>query len=100
MFLAGYLMLALAMGVAGAYAERRLIRWGCVCFAGCLPTILWLVMIIRDAYLFNLPLFDRTSDGARFGFYVGGSLALLATPIWLLVAASGLAIGNSKRKTQ
>ena len=88
-FLCGYLFLAFVAGLLTANARRRWLRHSALVLSAALPALLWLGLSVRDAILFDRPVFDLISESGRFGFYVGGILAILATPVWLLMGFIG-----------
>ncbi len=97
LFLIAYLALAYWLGVKGAKARSLWIGPAAVLLAAALPVLLWIAMSAWDAVIFSRPMFDRVSESGRFGFYVGGHLALWATPVWLLAGLAGLYVGKAMR---
>ena len=97
LILLAYLSLGVMIGLFGSRSSRPGIWLAAVLLAGSLPTLLWLALSIRDALVFGRPVFDRVSESGRFGFYVGGQLAIWAAPLWLLAGLGGLWIGRRNR---
>ena len=96
-FLLAFAILAVWIGYAGGKRPEAWRRWCAVAVAASLPLQIWLVMWVRDAIILGYG-FGLEGESARFGFYVGLSLAAWATPVWLLAGLIGCWFGARARR--
>ena len=97
LFLLAFLILGVGIGYAGGMRPEPWRRWCAVAVAASLPFQIWLVMWVRDAVVLGYG-FGLEAESARFGFYVGLSLAGWATPTWLLAGLLGCWSGVKARR--
>ncbi len=84
------IVLAFFIGRWGGRRSTRARRAGALLLGASIPLLLFVALSIRDSIKFDQPLFDLASESGRFGFYVGGILALILVPIFLLATWLGL----------
>jgi len=92
LFLLAFLVLAVWIGFVGGKRPETWRRSFAVAVATSLPFQIWLVMWLRDAIVLGYG-FGLEAESARFGFYVGLSMAAWATPLWLVASVIGCWLG-------
>lgn len=99
LFLLAFLVLALLIGFVGGKWPETWRRSFAVAVATSLPFQIWLVMWLRDAIVLGYG-FGLEAESARFGFYVGLSMAAWATPLWLVASVIGCWLGIKTGRRQ